>query len=59
MLSSFKSKAAEQARNTAANADELIGRTVQASPTVVEQVASGPEPTATRKPGRDLSLIHI
>jgi cytoskeletal protein CcmA (bactofilin family) len=53
MLSSFKSKAAEQDRNTAANADELIGRTVQASPTVVEQVASGPEPTATRKTGRD------
>jgi cytoskeletal protein CcmA (bactofilin family) len=53
MLSSFKSKAAEQDRNTAANADERIGRTVQASPTVVEQVASGPEPTATRKTGRD------
>jgi cytoskeletal protein CcmA (bactofilin family) len=53
MLSSFKSKVAEQDRNTAANADELIGRTVQASPTVVEQVASGPEPTATRKTGRD------
>jgi cytoskeletal protein CcmA (bactofilin family) len=53
MLSSFKSKAAEQDRNTAAKADELIGRTVQASPTVVEQVASGPEPTATTKTGRD------
>ena len=53
MLSSFKSKAAEQDRHTAANADELIGRTVQASPTVVEQVASGPEPTATKKTGRD------
>ena len=53
MLSSFKSKAAEQDRNTAANADELIGRTVQPSHTVVEQVASGPEPTATRKTGRD------
>jgi cytoskeletal protein CcmA (bactofilin family) len=53
MLSSFKSKAAEQDRNTAANADELIGRTVQPSHTVVEQAASGPEPTATRKTGRD------
>jgi cytoskeletal protein CcmA (bactofilin family) len=53
MLSSFKSKAAEQNRSTAANADELIGRTVQPSRTVVEQVASGPEPTATRKSGRD------
>ena len=48
MLSSFKSKVAEQDRNTAANADELIGRTVQASPTVVEQVASGPEQTTTK-----------
>ena len=52
MLSSFKSKAAED-RNTAANADELMGRTVQPSHTVVEQVASGPEPTATKKSGRD------
>ena len=53
MLGSFKSKSAEQDRSTAANADELIGRTVQPSHTVVEQVASGPEPTATRKSGRD------
>ena len=53
MLSSFKSKAAEQDRSTAANVDELIERTVQLSQTVVEQVASGPEPTATRKSGRD------
>ena len=53
MLGSFKSKSAEQDRSTAANADELIGRTVQPSHTVVEQVASGPEPTATRKTGRD------
>ena len=52
-MSSFKSRAAEQDRNTAANADELIGRTVQPSHTVVEQVASGPEPTATKKSGRD------
>ena len=53
MLGSFKSKSAEQDRSTAANADELIGRTVQPSHTVVEQVASGPEPTATRKSGRE------
>jgi cytoskeletal protein CcmA (bactofilin family) len=53
MLSSFKSKAAEQDRSTAANTDALIGRTAQPSHTVVEQVASGPEPTATRKSGRD------
>ena len=53
MLGSFKSKSAEQDRSTRANADELIGRTVQPSHTVVEQVASGPEPTATRKSGRD------
>ena len=48
MLSSFKSKAAEQDRSTAANADELIGRTVQPSHTVVEQVAPRPEPTAPK-----------
>ena len=53
MLSSFKSKAAEQDRSTAANADELMGRTVQPSHTVVEQVAPRPEPTTTRKPGPD------
>ena len=53
MLSSFKSKAAEQDRSTAANADELIERAVQASHTVIEQIASGPEPMATRKSGRD------
>jgi len=53
MLGSFKGKSAEQDRSTAANADGLIGRTVQPSHTVVEQVASGLEPTATRKSGRD------
>src|SRR5919109_4013895 len=53
MLSSFKSKAAEQDRSTAANADELIERTVRLSQAVVEQFASGPEPTATKKSGRD------
>ena len=46
MLSSFKGKAVEQDGNTAANADELMGRTVQPpSHTVVEQVAPRPEPT--------------
>ena len=53
MLGSFKGKSAEQDRSTAANADELIERTVQLSQRVVEQVASGPEPTATKKSGRD------
>ena len=53
MLGGFKSKSAEQDRSTAANADGLIGKTVQPSHKVVEQVASGPEPTATRKSGRD------
>ena len=48
MLNSFKSKAPEPDKNTAANADELMGRTVQPSRTVVEQVASGPEPTTTK-----------
>jgi len=46
MLNSFRSKAPEPDKNTAANADELMGRT--ASRTVVEQVASGPEPTTTK-----------
>jgi cytoskeletal protein CcmA (bactofilin family) len=50
MLNSFRSKAPEPDKNTAANADELMGRT--ASRTVVEQVASGPEP-ATTKSGPD------
>jgi cytoskeletal protein CcmA (bactofilin family) len=48
MLNSFKSKAPEPDKNTAATADELMGRTVQPSRTVVEQVASGPEPTTTK-----------
>jgi cytoskeletal protein CcmA (bactofilin family) len=48
MLSSFKSKS-----STAANSDELIDRTVRLSQAVVEQVASGAEPTATKKSGRD------
>jgi cytoskeletal protein CcmA (bactofilin family) len=53
MLSSFKSKAAEQDKSTPANADELIGRTVQPAPAAVEQVAPRPEATTTRKPGPD------
>jgi cytoskeletal protein CcmA (bactofilin family) len=48
MLSSFKSKAPEPDKNTAANADELMGRTVQPPRTLVEQVASGPELTTTK-----------
>jgi len=50
MLIGFRSKAPEPDKNTAANADELMGRT--ASRTVVEQVPSGPEP-ATTKSGLD------
>src|SRR5215469_8844500 len=46
MLNSFRSKAPEPDKSTAASADELMGRT--ASRTVVEQVASGPEPTTTK-----------
>ena len=53
MLNSFRSKAPEPDKNTAANADELMGRTLQPSRTVVEQVASGPEPTTTTKSGPD------
>jgi cytoskeletal protein CcmA (bactofilin family) len=48
MLGSLKSKAAEQDRSTAANADELMGRTVHASRPVVEQVEPRPEPTTTK-----------
>src|SRR5262245_61487825 len=45
MLNSFRSKAPEPDKNTAANADELMGRTASR---LVEQVASGPEPTTTK-----------
>ena len=48
MLSSFKSKAPEPDKNPTANADELVGRVVQPSRTVVEQVAPRPEPTTTK-----------
>ena len=62
MLNSFRSKAPEPDKNTAANADELMGRTVQPSRTVVEQVASGPEPTTTKsgpdsRIGSDMSIV--
>jgi cytoskeletal protein CcmA (bactofilin family) len=62
MLSSFKGKAVEQDGNTAANADELMGRTVQPSHTVVEQVPSRPEPTTTKsgqdsRIGSDMSIV--
>jgi cytoskeletal protein CcmA (bactofilin family) len=53
MLSSFKGKAAEQDRNTPANADELVARTEQPAHATVEQVAPRPEATMTRKPGPD------
>src|SRR5215475_9874408 len=53
MLSSFKGKTAEQDRNTAANADELMGSVVQPSHIVVEQAASRPEPTTTTKSRQD------
>ncbi len=48
MLSSFKSKAPQPDKNPTANADELVGRVVQPSRTVVEQVAPRPEPTTTK-----------
>jgi len=48
MLSSFKSKAPEPDKNPTANADELVGRVVQPSRTVVEQVAPRPEPMTTK-----------
>jgi cytoskeletal protein CcmA (bactofilin family) len=53
MLNSFKSRAAESDKNVASNADELMGRTVQASRTTVEEVAPTPEPTTTGKSGPD------
>src|SRR5215510_10822999 len=53
MLSSFKGKAAEQDRNTPANADELVARTEQPAHSTVEKVAPRPEATMTRKPGPD------
>src|SRR6266446_3886054 len=44
MLSSFKSKAPEK-DNAAANAAEVMERTVQQQHSVVEQAAARPEPT--------------
>jgi cytoskeletal protein CcmA (bactofilin family) len=48
MLNSFKSKTVEPDQNTAANADELIGRTVQPPRTVPDQIAPKSELTATK-----------
>jgi cytoskeletal protein CcmA (bactofilin family) len=48
MLNSFKSKAAEPDQDTAANADELMGRTVQVPRTVPDQIAPTSELTATK-----------
>ena len=44
----FKSKAPEKDKNAAANAAEVMERTVQQQHSVVEQVASGLEPTTTK-----------
>jgi cytoskeletal protein CcmA (bactofilin family) len=62
MLSSFKSKAPEPDKNnTAANADELVGRVVQPPRTTVEQVAPRPEPTTKSGPdsciGSGMSIV--
>src|SRR5262249_60994975 len=62
MLNSFRSQAAQPDKNTAAKADELMGTTVPPSRTVVEQVASGPEPTTTKsgpdsRIGSDMSIV--
>jgi cytoskeletal protein CcmA (bactofilin family) len=48
MLNSLKSKASEPDKNTAANADELMGRTVQPTTTVADYVAPRPESTAPK-----------
>ena len=45
MLSSFKSKAPEKDKNAAANAAEVMERTVQQQHSVVEQAGARPEPT--------------
>src|SRR5438132_12096607 len=45
MLSSFKSKASEKDKNAAANAAEVMERTVQQQHSVVEQAGARPEPT--------------
>jgi cytoskeletal protein CcmA (bactofilin family) len=44
MLSSFKSKAPEKDKNAAANAAEVMERTVQQQHSVVEQAGARPEP---------------
>jgi len=45
MLSSFKSEAPEKDKNAAANAAEVMERTVQQQHSVVEQAGARPEPT--------------
>jgi cytoskeletal protein CcmA (bactofilin family) len=61
MLSSFKGKAPEPDKSAAANADELTGKTVQPSRTVVEPVAPRPEPTTKSGPssciGSGMSIV--
>src|SRR5262249_50561347 len=62
MLNSFRSKAPEPDKNTAANADELMGTKVPPSRTVGEHDASGPEPTTTKsgpdsRIGSDMSIV--
>jgi cytoskeletal protein CcmA (bactofilin family) len=62
MLNSFKSKAAEPDQDTAANADELMGRTVQVPRTVPDQIALTSELTATKsgpesRIGSDMSIV--
>jgi cytoskeletal protein CcmA (bactofilin family) len=62
MLNSFKSEAPEQDRNTAANANELMGRTAQQTSTAVEHAAPRPEPSAPKsgpdsRIGSDMSIV--
>ncbi|HEY7662156.1 MAG TPA: polymer-forming cytoskeletal protein [Xanthobacteraceae bacterium] len=48
MLNRFQTKTSEPDKSTAADADELMTRTVQPSRTVAEPVASAPVPTAMK-----------
>src|SRR5262249_25970881 len=62
MLNSFKSKAPESDKNTAANADELLRRTVNLSRAVIEQLPSEPQPTTAKSApdsriGSDMSIV--
>ena len=62
MLSSFKSKAPEKDKNAAANAAEVMERTVQQQQSVVEQPPPRREPTtnaATRSCiGSGMSIVE-